>query len=77
LDFLEAFTHNHGSNDEARRKQVPFLMWYLSLPEADAAREADQRWIADATERDELRVKTAEEEGERQRIASMGAVIWS
>jgi hypothetical protein len=77
LSFLEAFTHNHGSNDAARHKNIPFLMWYLSLPEAAFALEADERWIQETTVRDETRVREEAEREEQQRLEEMNAVVWS
>jgi len=77
LSFLEAFTHNHGSNEEARRKAIPFLMWYLSLPEAAQALEQDERWIQETTARDETRLREEAEREERQRLEEMNAVVWS
>ena len=77
LAFLEGFTHNHGSNEAARHKAIPFLMWYLSLPEAAFALEADDRWIQEVTVRDETRVREEAEREEQQRLEEMNAVVWS
>lgn len=77
LSFLEVFTHNHGSNEAARRKTIPFLMWYLGLPEAAYALEQDERWIQDTTIRGEARLREEAEREEQQRLSEMGAVVWS
>ena len=76
LSFLEIFTHNHGSNEEVRKKNIPILMWYLGLPDAAAALEADERWIAESAARDETKVRDEAEQEEKQRLKEMGAVVW-
>lgn len=77
LSFVEAFTHNHGSNEKERIKNIPFLMWYLRLPEAAFAQEVDDRWIAETTVRDETKVREEAEREEQQRLEGMNAVVWS
>jgi hypothetical protein len=77
MAFLLAFTHNHGSTEQARRKNIPFLMWYLDLPGAEESLEADDRWIAEKTARDDIRMREAVEQEEQQRLAEMNAVVWS
>jgi len=77
LNFLIAFSQNHGFDEAARKKRIPYLSWFLSLPEAEAAALADEEWIAAAKERDETRQRTAEEQAEKERSALMGGVVWS
>jgi hypothetical protein len=77
LNFLIAFTQNHGFDDASRKKRIPYLSWFLELPEAESAAEADEVWIAAAAERDETRQKTAAEQAEKERAALMGGVVWS
>ena len=77
MAFLLGFTHNHGSTEEARRKNIPFLMWYLDLPGAEESLEADDRWIAEKAARDELRQRETVEQEEQQRLSEMNAVVWS
>jgi hypothetical protein len=77
MAFLLTFTTNHGVNEEARRKTIPFLMWFLDLPGAGEALEADNRWIAEKTVRDDARLReAAEQEQQRRRLAEMNAVVW-
>jgi hypothetical protein len=75
LSFLETFTYNHGSNEAARRKAIPYLMWYLGLPEAAFALLADDRWIAETAIRDETRLREEAEAEEKRRLAEMGTVV--
>jgi hypothetical protein len=77
LGFLIAFTLNHGSDVAARQKRIPFLMWFLDLPQAGEAAAADEDWIAEATVRDDTRVREAEKRAEEERNALMGGVVWS
>jgi len=77
LGFLIAFTLNHGSDLKARQKRIPFLSWFLELPEAGDAAAADEDWIAAATVRDESRLREAERRAEEERNAIMGGVVWS
>lgn len=77
LSFLETFTYNHGSNEAARQKAIPILMWYLGLPEVHFAMQADERWILGRAARDEVRLREARDQEERQRLAEMNAVVWS
>lgn len=76
MAFLLAFTHNHGSTEDARRKNIPFLMWFLDLPGAAESLEADDRWIAEKAARDETFMREQEEQEEQQRLAGMNAVVW-
>ena len=63
LGFLTAFTHNHGSNRAARERRIPYLIWYLDLPQAETALAEDEARIAQANEKVE-RQKNQERERE-------------
>jgi hypothetical protein len=76
MAFLLTFTTNHGSNEQARRQNIPFLMWFLDLPGAAESLEVDDRWIAEKTARDETRLREAAKQEEQQRLAGMNAVVW-
>lgn len=76
MAFLLTFSTNHGSNEAARRKNIPFLMWFLDLPGAAESLEVDDRWIAEKTARDENRLREEAEQEEQQRLAEMNAVVW-
>jgi len=77
LGFLTAFTHNHGSNRGIRERRIPYLIWYLDLPEAGTALAQDEARIAQANQRAE-QMKQEEREREREEQAqkdqSLGAV---
>jgi hypothetical protein len=76
MAFLVAFSRNHGTTDPERRKNIPFLMWFLGLPGADQALEEDNRWIADRAARDEIRLRETAEQEDQQRLTEMKAVVW-
>lgn len=76
MAFLLTFTTNHGSTEQARRQNIPFLMWFLDLPGAAESLEVDDRWIAEKTARDETRLREAAKQEEQQRLAGMNAVVW-
>lgn len=76
MAFLLTFTTNHGSNEDARRKNIPFLMWFLDLPGAAESLEVDDRWIAEKTARDDMRLREEAEQEEQQRLDGMNAVVW-
>ncbi len=76
MAFLLTFTHNHGSTEEARRKNIPFLMWFLDLPGAAESLEVDDRWITEKAARDESFLREQAEQEERQRLDGMNAVVW-
>lgn len=68
VSFLTAFTHNHGSNKHARERRIPYLMWYLDLPEAQQAQTHDDARIAQANERN---AQWRQEERERERLEQL------
>jgi hypothetical protein len=76
MAFLVAFTHNHGSTEQARRQNIPFLMWFLDLPGASESLEADDRWIAEKAARDDTFMREQAEQEEQARLAEMNAVVW-
>ncbi|HVI51044.1 MAG TPA: hypothetical protein VM661_07540 [Candidatus Sulfotelmatobacter sp.] len=79
VSFLTAFTHNHGSNKQTRERRIPYLMWYLDLPEAQTALAHDEARIAQANER-AAQFKEGERERERleqdQRDQNRNAAVW-
>lgn len=76
LSFLTAFTHNHGTNHEARLRRIPYLLWYLDQPGAEAALAQDEAAIESAKQKaDQLRKELREQES-LQRDAQLGGLSW-
>ena len=76
LGFLTAFTHNHGSNRAARERRIPYLIWYLDLPQAETALAEDEARIAQANEKAERQKKQEREREEQERKSKETGSAW-
>jgi hypothetical protein len=78
LSFLTAFTRNHGSNRATRQRRIPYLMWYLDLPQAEQALAADEARIAQAIARELAQTRTECEQVQAARDAELGKMgtVW-